>query len=203
MPVNLTQSADSIDKYGNPKDWKRQKLEGLREYHRRLIEDLEISPQDFNMKMPFYDSRGRMVVGVFPSEFKKEKGFFFEIVTRELEPVDSNRTVYRVPPSNHFEEEYEQNEKGSFLVPMEELRVVNPQSVAISKSSAVTSNDRFFQTGELPLPKAGGGTTTVMKTPSEDAPYAEMTIRDFMAIHTGKPVSQKSWLNDLIQTTQK
>jgi hypothetical protein len=33
----------------------------------------------------------------------------------------------------------------------------------------------------------------------EDAPYSEMTIRDYIAIHTGKPVSSKGWLNELIK----
>ena len=37
----------------------------------------------------------------------------------------------------------------------------------------------------------------------EDAPYSEMTIRDFMAITTGKPVSAKTWLNELIKSTSK
>jgi hypothetical protein len=33
-----------------------------------------------------------------------------------------------------------------------------------------------------------------------DAPYSEMTIRDYYAIHTGKPVSAKTWLNELIKS---
>jgi hypothetical protein len=33
----------------------------------------------------------------------------------------------------------------------------------------------------------------------DDAPYSEMTIRDYLAIHTGKPVSTKSWLNELVK----
>jgi hypothetical protein len=36
----------------------------------------------------------------------------------------------------------------------------------------------------------------------EDAPYSEMTIRDYYAIQTGKPVSSKTWLNELIKSTK-
>jgi hypothetical protein len=36
----------------------------------------------------------------------------------------------------------------------------------------------------------------------EDAPYSEMTIRDYFAIQTGKPVSAKGWLNDLIKNSK-
>jgi hypothetical protein len=39
-------------------------------------------------------------------------------------------------------------------------------------------------------------------SPMEDAPYGEMTIRDFYAIHTGKPVSTKNWLNELIKSNK-
>ena len=35
--------------------------------------------------------------------------------------------------------------------------------------------------------------------PMEDAPYSDMTIRDYYAIHTGRPVSVKPWLNELIK----
>lgn len=178
------------------KEWKKAKLEAIRDYHQELINDLGILRTDFNMKMPFYNSRGEMVVGIFASEFKKEKGFFFELVSRGLEPTDNARTVYRVAPSTTFQDEYELNEKGSYLVSLDELRTVNPQSVAISKSSAVTSSDRFNTKQPAAL-----APEVVYKAPApmEDAPYADMTIRDYYAIHTGKPVSTKTWLNELIK----
>lgn len=174
------------------REWKAQKLEAIRNHHIDLIRDLGISPLDFNMKMPFYDDHKRYVVGIFASEFKREKGFYFELVTRALDPIHSDRKVYRVPPSSSFHEEYEMNEKGSYLVPLEELRIVNPAAVAISSSSAVTSTDRVFSSKpaqEAPKPAA---------PVAEDAPYSEMTIRDYMAIHTGKPVSLKPWINELV-----
>lgn len=176
--------------------WKKSKLEAIRSHHQELIKDLGIAKTDFNMKMPFYDEQGRMVVGIFASEFKKEKGFFFELITRSLEPADPERKVYRVPPSSSFDEEYELNEKGSYLVPLDELRVVNEQAVAISKSSAVTSSDKVLAKSFTPEP--------IYKAPApmEDAPYSEMTIRDYYAIHTGKPVSAKTWLNELIKNNK-
>jgi hypothetical protein len=147
------------------------------------------------MKMPFYDQQGRMVVGIFASEFRKEKGFFFELINRSLDPADSERKVYRVPPSGSFDEEYELNEKGSYLVPLDELRVVNEQSAAISKASAVTSSDRVLKPSLSEVAYKA-------PAPMEDAPYTEMTIRDYYAIHTGKPVSGKYWLNELIKNNK-
>lgn len=192
---NYTLSAEEI------KEWKREKLDAIRDYHRDLIKDLGIHFMDFNMKMPFYDDKRRYVVGIFASEFKKEKGFFFELITRGLDPLDKERKVYRVPPSSCFDEEYEVNSNGSYLVPLEELRIVNPQSVAISKSSAVTSSDKVFsnKTKQVSEPAATPARKETVSTSLEDAPYAEMTIRDYLAIQTGKPVSTKTWLNKLIQ----
>lgn len=171
------------------KKYKIEILEDIRDYHQGLIDDLGISRNDFQMKMPFYDKAARNVVGIFASEFKKEKGFYFELITREFDPADEHRTVYRIPFNAAFEEEYEVNEKGSYLVPLEELRVVNRSSVAISGPSAIV---------DMPKPTP----SVAYKAPAsmEDAPYAEMTIRDFYAIYSNKPVSKRAWLNELIKS---
>ena len=171
------------------KRYKAEILEEIRDYHQTLIDDLGISRNDFQMKMPFYDKTARNVVGIFASEFKKEKGFYFELITREFDPADEYRTIYRIPFNSSFEEEYEVNEKGSYLVPLEELRVVNRSSVAISGTSAIVD-----------IPKPTPSVSYKAPASMEDALYAEMTIRDFYAIFTNKPVSKRTWLNDLIKS---
>jgi len=135
------------------------------------------------------------VVGIFPNEFRKEGGFYFELITREFKPADPNRTVYRIPYNPSFEEEYEMNEKGSYLVPLEELRIADPHAVAISGRSAILETQKK-QTASKSV------VSYKAPEPMEDAPYSEMTIRDFYAIHTGKPVSTKIWLNELIKSTK-
>jgi len=179
--------------------YKAQKTKEMRDFNAEIIADLEISQFDFNMKTQFYDEQRRLVVGIFPSEFKKTKGFFFELIDSDLNPTDSERKVYRVPPTPSFEEEYELNAKGSYLVPIEELKVVHRSSVAISKMSAFTGTvDSVFKITE----KARENTANIPNAPSpmEDAPYADMTIRDYYAISTNKPVSAKNWLNELIKS---
>lgn len=188
-----------VDKQNN--DWKKVRLDSFRNYHMSLIKDLGIPVTDFNMKMPFYDKHGRYVVGIFGSEFKKDKGFFFELITRDLEPLEADRKVYRIARNDNFQEEYEINERGSFLVPVDELRVVNSQAVAISKESAVMSNDKFFNSVKTPQERVAPQpvfNSRIPQSATEDLPYSEMTIRDYMAIHTGRPVSLKPWLNNLI-----
>jgi hypothetical protein len=176
--------------------YKASKLKEIRDFNSDLISDLGISPFDFNMKSQFYDEQARLVVGIFPSEFKKSNGFFFELIDSDLNPVDPERKVYRLAPNSSFDEEYELTVKGSYLVPVEELKVVHRNSIAINKMSAFTGTDSTVfkptqKAQELNIPKAPAA--------MEDAPYSDMTIRDFYAITTGKPVSAKSWLNDLIK----
>ena len=177
------------------KQYKVQILEEMRSYHASLLEELGASRQDFQMKLAFYDKQARNVVGIFASEFKRENGFYFELITRELESADESRTVYRIPYNPSFEEEYEMNEKGSYLVPLEELRMVTPSSLAISGPSAMLDQPKS-KSAMAPKPTAGYRAPA----PIEDAPYSELTIRDYYAIQTSKPVSTKPWLNELIKT---
>ena len=186
-------------------EYKVHQLKLIREYHSDLIKDLGIGINDFQMKMAFYTNSGKhlnkTVVGIFPSEFRRPAGLYIEVIGRDYKPVDEQRTVYRVPNNPHYEDEYEMNEKGSYYVPLEELRVVNPKSVAISKTAAATSSDKILEKER----KSEG--VTFFKVPvsapalasESDAPYSDMTIRDYYAIHTGNPVSYKPWLNDLIK----
>lgn len=192
MSILHTMSDDERAKY------KAIKLKEIRDFNSDIIADLAISPFDFNMKTQFYDEQARLVVGIFPSEFKKTKGFFFELIDSDLNPADPERKVYRVPFNSAFEEEYELNAKGSYLVPVEELKVVHRSSVAISKMSAFTgTDDSVFKVTQ----KAQEAVSNIPKAPAlmEDAPYSDMTIRDYYAIYTNRPVSAKTWLNDLIK----
>ncbi len=180
------------------KAYRQIKLKELQDYNQDLINDLGIAKSDFNMKKAF-TRNGTVVVGIFENEFKKSKGYYFELINSDIEPDDPARTVYRLSPTQFYIDEYEMDEYGKFLVPVHELRVINRNSAAISKGSAATSSDRVlknqtFETTTIkpPLPISLG-----LKV--EDAPYSEMTIRDYIAIHTGKPVSTKSWLNEIIK----
>lgn len=177
-------------------DWKKKKLAAIRAHHADLIKDLGISPYDFNMKKAFYDKYGREVVGIFASEFHKEKGFYFELISSDLDPIDPERKVYRVPPSNTYEEEYELNPKNSYSVPLEELKVVNVTAVAINKFSAISAMESK-PAEPKPVFNQPPKPFTVPTPP--DVPFNEITLRDLTAILLRKPVSNKDWLNELVK----
>lgn len=168
-------------------------LAGIVEHHKKLIEDLGIETSDFQMKFA-WNRNGRMVIGIFDNEFRKEKGLYFELVDSYNKPVDPERKVYRVPPNENYAKEYEpytgkKNNSLSYLVPLEELRIINPVSAAITKSNFINSMDSFFVKNK----------SSEFIHPIQDALISEMTIRDLYAIIKNKPVSTKDWLNDIIK----
>jgi hypothetical protein len=68
---------------------------------------------------------------------------------------------------------------------------VNPQAVAIGKLGAITNLEKFKEENSPAIKKA---------VSLEDLPYSEMSIRDYITIHTGRTVSLKPWLNELVKT---
>jgi hypothetical protein len=83
-------------------------------------------------------------------------------------------------------------------VPLDELRVVNSYSVAISGESAIV--DAQKKTTGLTYNKPAETKKEEVEQ-YNDALFSEMTIRDYYAMQTGKPLSLKPWLNDLIKST--
>jgi len=168
-----------------------------RRYHRNLINDLRISETDFTIKKIFRHE-GTIVVPIMGYEFTKPKGLYFEVVKGDYSGfADENRTVYRLPNSEKEEAIPDPIYADRYLVPLEVLRTVDPHSVAISKDAAVLSGDSILKKmkDESPSTVKIFSTNTIV----DDAPYSDMTIRDYIAIHTGKPVSSKGWLNELIK----
>lgn len=82
--------------------YKAQKINEIRDYNRNVIEDLGISPYDFNMKTPFKDSTGKLVVGIFASEFKKPKGFSLNLLISILTPLIQIEKFIELHLTIHF-----------------------------------------------------------------------------------------------------
>jgi len=188
---------------------RQDKLKECLEYHKDLINDLGVTKADFTIKRGFYNSVNQQFVYVFPSEFRKEKGFYFEIVTGDYQSASKDRIVYRIPNNQNHEEEYELcltgAYSGSFIVLVDELRSVNPTAVAISGPTEAVLTGKFVTTEEKIISpiftrKTPPLANNVMSTMLADESYSNMTIRDYIAIQTGMPVSNKEWLNELVKS---
>lgn len=187
----------------DPKTIKSKNQESIRDFHQSLLDNLGVQRVQLKPKTPFYDSRARKVIGVYESEFRHAAngGMYFEFADPQNNPTDPSRTVYRCPNNPAYSEEYEPSpsQPDSWLVPIEELRIVNPTSVAISGVSALVDlvspqKERTVKPITKPINK---------KEELPDAPFSEMSVRDLYAVLHNKPVSNKEWLNNLINVTNK
>jgi hypothetical protein len=123
-------------------------------------------------------------IGFFLSELKKGKDIYTEFTSIDLDPEDPTRTLYKWRFNPHYEEEYEKTEPAAnghfrYLVPVSELiKIEMEQAVEVSE---------FPDFDEI-------------MDPDLDAPLSQITMRDLAAIMLKKPVSNKKWLNDIINS---
>jgi len=120
------------------------------------------------------------VIGMFRSELEKpDENVYIETINLSYEPLDKRRTLYRLRYNPYFKEEYEHVGNDRYNVPMEELEIVwqLPEETSVD-------------TAQLPLLYDA----EIM----EDNNLTQMTIRDLAAILLRKPVSSKTWLNELV-----
>ena len=171
----------SISTKGEPMSI-RDKVANLREKHQFIFETLGMPGALFFPKMA-YRPRGKdeLYVGFFASEFKREADVYTEFVSSEYYPEDANRTLWMWRYNPHWEEEYDTTEPNNlghvrYLVPVSELT-----KVSLPKEKMPV--DPFESFGQ---------------DLTDDAPISEMTIRDFATIMTGRALSSKPWLNNII-----
>jgi hypothetical protein len=139
----------------------------------------------------------------------------------DLTPANSNRDLFKFKYNPYFSEEYEikegSNSKGepyhAFIIPLSELNVVLADGSEITYGLFEKRKEQESQKEES-VPKLQ---TTLSIFPdfeenfskkevtlddvliTEDALLSEMSITDFAAIMWKKPVSNKLWLNTLIE----
>lgn len=163
---------------------KTEKVARAREYHKKLLKDNNAKLTDFNLKLWFFD-KGIKVVAIFPGEFQKENGFYFELIDSNLDPIDPKRTIYKINPRNNYDDTYNILKSGAYAVPLEELEVVEDNTTRVDNSLYLDQN------------------ITTNLSSDNDQNISEMTIKDIAAILWKSPVSEKEWLNNLIKTIKE
>jgi hypothetical protein len=175
----------SLSTVSKPED-KRTKLKKLREFHQATLNEIGEPEARFIPKMAYRPyGKTELHIAFFESEINKGDDVFVEFTSKELEPEDPKRTLYKWKFNPHYAEEYEQTEPNEntghvrFLVPVEELKVI--------KEYTDSENQASFNFDDLPDPET-------------DLPIEQITIRDLAAILLKKPVSNKKWLNEIINS---
>jgi hypothetical protein len=160
---------------------KKAKIELLKNYHKKTFSKLGVTNPAYSPKMAYYDA-GERVISFFPSEVEKGEDIFTEFVSRDYDSEDDERTLYKWKYNPHYATEYRvtaphsANHTIRYIIPVEELIDCTNTTVA------VVDEEEFD-----------------MPNPDQDLPIDQLTIRDLAAILTGKPVSMKKWLNEIVK----
>jgi hypothetical protein len=158
---------------------KKAKIEELKSHHKRTFAKLGIDNPFYSPKMAYID-KGEKVISFFPSEIEKGEDIFTEFVSRSYDSEDPTRTLYKWKYNPHYMSEYRTVAPASemqtirYIIPVDELIVCKLEEDAL---------DEFD-----------------MPDPDQDLPIDQLTIRDLAAILTGKPVSMKKWLNEIVKS---
>lgn len=169
-----------------------EKIAALREKHQSIFNYYGTPGALFYPKMA-YKPKGKdeLYISFWASELRKGDNIFTEFVDRDYNSEDIERNLWLWRYNPHWEQEYEQTEPNNighvrYLIPVSELRKVSVSEEELYAGAGVAS-------------KTEVSSLDISKIDDSDPLVNEMTIRDFVAIMTGKPVSNKAWLNEIIK----
>jgi hypothetical protein len=171
----------------NPEE-RRERLKALKDFHQETFKSLGIADANFIPKLAYkYPGVTEKHVGFFPSEIGKGMDIYTELTSSDLLPEDPERTLYKWRFNPNYHEEYEALEKDStvrYMIPVSELILVknNAPEIIIDQKYKEPSKVKEFS----------------FSNADEDASMSDITIRDYAAIMWKKPISNKNWLNNLI-----
>jgi hypothetical protein len=162
----------------------KEKISLLREKHQPSFDRLGVPNALFFPKMAYRPSgKDELYVSFFESELKRAEDIYTEAVSRDYISESDNRELWLWRYNPHWQSEYETTEANAlghvrYLVPVSELTKIPDTPVVVDKFASLESS-------------------------LGDLPFSEMTIKDFAAIMSWKPVSEKAWLNELINSIKK
>lgn len=155
---------------------RKLKTKELRLKHQPVFNALGIPDAIFVPKMAYNDPivAGQLVMGFFESELAECTDIYTEMVSFNMDPEDVSRTLYKYRANPHFRGEYHNKPTGSgydrYLVPVSELIPIEGSTINLNQEPVL----------------------------SDDMPIGELTAKDLAALITGKPISKKSWINELV-----
>jgi len=175
---------------------KKKKILELREYHEPIFERLGLDDIEFIPKLAFKPKGlSEIMITLFASELKKGKDVYTEFVSKEYEAEDFQRSLWKWEYKNDWKTRYRNN--GSpiasgvqYYIPTSELVLVSRDNELIFNKPTVSKDFKNDLKSVL---------KSAPKEPAEPL-ISQMTIKDFAAIIWKEPVSDKEWLNILINS---
>lgn len=174
-------------------------LTALKQRNEQNFRNLGLLTPNFTIKFAYTPKhREDLVVSMFPSEMESKEDVYLELTDGNNYPIHDEPVLYRMRHNPFYKQgEYEvippdpsRNKNAeTYLIPVAELEIV-----AGSKTKDLKVPEKSISTANLEKLS-----TSLEK---EDAHYSEITIRDIAAIFLKAPVSNKKWLNNLINSVK-
>jgi hypothetical protein len=165
---------------------KAEKTKEYRERFRLVFEKLKVPETSFYPKILFPRNK-QICLSLYKSELEKPEGFYTLIVNSAFENVDGEYKLYHYKHNPKYASEYStlQIETEKWAVPFDHFNEVDTQLLLLN-----SMNNQ---------PPAKIKSIIPYDDPTDiDSPLKDMTVRDYAAITWRIPVSNKSWLNELI-----
>jgi len=175
-------------------------LNALKQRNEQNFKNLGLMSPHFNIKFAYIPKhREDMVVSMFPSEMDYVDGIYLELTNGENYPMYEQAVLYKLRHNPFYKQgEYE-------IIPADPSRNKNAETylVPISELELIAGNPTPGLLQTLIVKKAVVNEKVDKKTietfnEGEDNHYSELTVRDLAAIFLKTPVSNKKWLNQVI-----
>lgn len=189
-----------------PSSNRKEMLEKCREYHQPMLDLLNAKPGQFTIKPGFYSPSAVRMIGLYPEDINRGMDIFVELVTRENQPSEPDRPLFRWKYNPHAMEEYELGSKGSYLIPVEELEKINPieltalgEGVLDKVSTKKPAEKKPLSLSNLTAVPAPTAATIVTPVDSLDAPFANLSVKEAAAIIWRLPISGNQKIDQFIR----
>lgn len=181
---------------------KRELTKQLFKKHEEAFKILGVDKPLFIPKMNYYyQPLNCRVVGFFDSEMSDAKDIYVEFVDRYHRPEDAMRRLYKWTFDSDYKTNLEQDTSDKrfvkYIVPVKDFVLIEQSVTELDLPWKEDSSDPII---EKPIEKT---VTTNVEKRLSDLPFSEMTIKDFIAILHRKPMSEKPWLNEIINQLNK
>lgn len=193
---------------------KRQKVLNLYRCHRNIFLLEKINNPKFIPRI-CYTCEKDLVFGLYPKEIYGNKDIYIEFCNKDYVPQDPIRTLWKWKFNSDYDKKYLRSDAHSitgdkmYLIPITELinvskqhrqDLIEPSVIALMD---ITPKDITTQKGPIKFITLPELTIADEDTSSSDSSLSQATLRDLAAILWRKPVSQKQWINNLINNSFK
>lgn len=190
-----------------------------RPFWQPLFENMGLSNPIFGAKLCYlgkeFSTDGTRVpcVRFFPNELNMGQDYYTELFDWDQNRFDAtNRTLYRLPYNPNWQKESEKyievpSDKlptSTYAVRLSDMELVNRTDAKalypeIATKSTIAKATLFSAPGETSEDPFNESELSDMFSDKEDNHYSSMTIRDLYCMLQNVPMSNKKWLNQLIE----